>query len=108
MLVSDRSYGVFWDNYSTSGFLGNDSSNTKYGYVSEAGEMVDCSLLYGSKLTASYGSVPYRHRARSTVWQVGAYGSSTEGQDQTELLNVKNGYRNNNIPLDPIVQIWDY
>jgi alpha-D-xyloside xylohydrolase len=47
MLVSNKGYGVFWDNYSTSDFYGAESNNTKYKYVSEAGEMVDYYFFYG-------------------------------------------------------------
>src|SRR6185436_4817715 len=47
LLVSNRGYGIFWDNYSTSDFYGNDSNNTKYRYVSEGGEMVDYYFFYG-------------------------------------------------------------
>jgi alpha-D-xyloside xylohydrolase len=110
VLVSNRGYGIFWDNYSQSDFYGNDTNNTKYRYVSEAGEMVDYYFFYGpsiDQVVALYrvatGAAPLLPK-----WAYGLFHSKDKYGSQTELLNVKNGYRNNNIPLDCIVQDWDY
>jgi alpha-D-xyloside xylohydrolase len=110
VLVSSRGYGIFWDNYSASDFYGGDSSNTKYRYVSEAGEMVDYYFFYGPTIDqviagyrAATGAAPLFGK-----WAYGLFHSKDKYASQTELLNVKNGYRNNNIPLDCIVQDWDY
>jgi len=110
VLVSNRGYGIFWDNYSQSDFTGNESSNTKYRYASEAGEMVDYYFFYGpsiDQVVAGYrtatGAAPLFGK-----WAYGLFHSKDKYSSQTELLNVKNGYRNNNIPLDCIVQDWDY
>ena len=32
VLVSNKGYGLFWDNYSTTNFAGNVSSNTRYSF----------------------------------------------------------------------------
>jgi alpha-D-xyloside xylohydrolase len=110
LLVSNRGYGILWDNYSASDFYGNDSGNTKYRYVSEAGEMVDYYFFYGpsiDQVIALYrtatGAAPLFPK-----WAYGLFQSKDKYGSQTELLNVKNGYRNNNIPVDCIVQDWDY
>jgi alpha-D-xyloside xylohydrolase len=110
VLVSSKGYGVFWDNYSTSDFYGNDSNNTKYRYVSECGDMVDYYFFYGptiDQVVASYrtatGSAPMFPK-----WAYGLFQSKDKYERQSELIAVKDGYRNNNIPLDCIVQDWDY
>ena len=110
LLVSNRGYGIFWDNYSTSNFYGNDSSNTRYRYVSEAGEMVDYYFFYGPTLdqvVANYrvatGAAPLFPK-----WAYGLFHSKDKYGSQAELLAVKDGYRNARIPLDVIVQDWDY
>ena len=41
-------------------------------------------------------------------WAYGLFQSKDRYASQAELLAVKNGYRGNNIPLDCIVQDWDY
>ena len=110
VLVSNKGYGIFWDNYSASDFYGRESNNTKYRYASEAGEMVDYYFFYGpsiDRVVALYrtatGTAPLFPK-----WAYGLFHSKDKYSSQSELINVKNGYRNNNIPLDCIVQDWDY
>jgi alpha-D-xyloside xylohydrolase len=110
MLVSNQGYGVFWDNYSTSDFAGNDTSNSKYRYTSEAGEMVDYYFFYGPSIDhvialyrAATGAAPIFPK-----WAYGLFQSKDHYGSQAEVLNVASGYRNNNIPLDVVVQDWDY
>lgn len=110
VLVSSRGYGIFWDNYSTSDFYGGDSNNTKYRYVSEAGEMVDYYFFYGpsiDQVIAQYrtatGAAPLFPK-----WAYGLFHSKDAYGKQSELLSVKDGYRNNKIPIDCIVQDWNY
>jgi len=110
MLVSSKGYGVFWDNYSTSDFTGGESSNTKYRYASEAGDLVDYYFFYGPKLdqvVALYrtatGAAPLFPK-----WAYGLFNSKDHYGSTSELLAVKNSYRTGNIPVDVIVQDWDY
>jgi alpha-D-xyloside xylohydrolase len=110
MLVSNKGYGIFWDNYSTSDFAGNDTNNTKYSYTSEAGEMLDYYFFYGpsiDRVVALYrtatGAAPLFPK-----WAYGLFQSKDHYASQSEVLNVANGYRTNNIPVDVIVQDWDY
>jgi alpha-D-xyloside xylohydrolase len=110
VLVSNRGYGIFWDNYSTSDFYGGESNDTKYRYVSEAGDLVDYYFFYGpsiDQVVALYrtatGAAPLFPK-----WAYGLFQSKDKYGSQTELLNVTSGYRDNDIPLDVIVQDWDY
>jgi alpha-D-xyloside xylohydrolase len=110
LLVSNKGYGVFWDNYSTSDFAGNDSNNTKYLYTSEAGPLLDYYFFYGpsiDRVIALYrtatGNAPLFPK-----WAYGLFQSKDHYASQTEILNVANGYRTNHIPVDVIVQDWDY
>ncbi|MBN2735540.1 MAG: DUF5110 domain-containing protein [Spirochaetales bacterium] len=109
-LVSSKGYGLFWDNYSTTNFSGNVSGNTKYRFSSECGDMVDYYFFYGPEIDhivslyrVASGSAPLFPK-----WAYGLFHSKDKYTSQAELLRVKNGYRNNNIPLDCIVQDWDY
>jgi alpha-D-xyloside xylohydrolase len=110
MLVSSKGYGIFWDNYSTSDFYGGDTSNTKYRYVSEAGDLVDYYFFYGpsvdqviSLYRTATGAAPMFPK-----WAYGLFQSKDHYASTTELVGVKDSYRNNNIPVDVIVQDWDY
>jgi alpha-D-xyloside xylohydrolase len=107
VLVSNRGYGVFWDNYSSSDFSSNTSS---FSYTSEAGEMVDYYFFYGpsiDQVIALYrtttGAAPLFPK-----WAYGLFQSKDHYSKQTEVLNIANNYRKNNIPVDVVVQDWNY
>jgi alpha-D-xyloside xylohydrolase len=110
VLVSNRGYGVFWDNYSTSDFYGAESNNTKYRYVSEAGALVDYYFFYGPTIDQVVANVRIATGGTPMFpkWAYGLFHSKDKYENQAELLAVKDGYRDNNIPLDCVVQDWDY
>jgi len=110
MLVSSKGYGVFWDNYSASDFAGNASGNTKFSYTSQAGEGVDYYFFYGPSIDqvvslyrTATGAAPLFPK-----WAYGLFQSKDHYASQAEVLKVKDGYRNANIPVDVIVQDWNY
>jgi alpha-D-xyloside xylohydrolase len=110
LLISNRGYGIFWDNYSASDFYGNEANGSQYRYVSEAGDMVDYYFFYGpsiDQVIAGYrtatGAAPMFPK-----WAYGLFQSKDKYASQAELLAIKDGYRNAGIPLDAIVQDWDY
>jgi alpha-D-xyloside xylohydrolase len=106
-MVSSRGYGLFWDNYSTSNFASTSTATT---FSSEAGEGVDYYFFYGPTLdqvTAAFrnatGPAPLFPK-----WAYGLFHSKDKYASQKEILAVKDGYRNAKIPIDCIVQDWDY
>jgi len=110
VLLSNKGYGLIWDNYSASKFYGTEAENTKYKYVSESGQMVDYFFIYGpefDQIIASYrdatGAAPLFPK-----WAFGLFQSQDRYKSQAEVLSVKDGYRNNKIPVDCIVQDWFY
>jgi alpha-D-xyloside xylohydrolase len=110
VLVSNKGYGLMWDNYSPSNFYGAESGNTKFKYVSESGAAVDYYFFYGpdfDHVISSYrlatGTAPMYPK-----WSFGLFQSQDRYKSQHELLAVKDKYRNNNIPVDCIVQDWFY
>jgi alpha-D-xyloside xylohydrolase len=110
LLMSSKGYGVFWDNYSTSDFYGAEAAGTQYRYVSEAGDQVDYYFFYGpsiDQVVALYrvatGTAPLFPK-----WAYGLFQSKDRYASSAELLSVRDSYRNNAIPLDVIVQDWDY
>jgi alpha-D-xyloside xylohydrolase len=110
VLVSTKGYGIFWDNYSLTNFSGNISGNTRYSFSSECGDVLDYYFFYGPELDqvisgyrTATGKVPLFPK-----WAYGLIQSKDRYQSQAEYLGVKNNYRNNNIPLDVVVQDWHY
>ncbi len=109
-VVSGNGYGILWDNYSQSEFDGTVSSNTKYAFSSESGDMVDYYFMYGPEIddviseyrTAS-GKAPLFPK-----WAYGLFQSKDKYTTSYELLSIGNQYRKAGIPIDCIVQDWDY
>lgn len=108
VLLSTKGYGILWDNYSASNFYGAKAGNTKYRYVSESGKQVDYYFFYGPDFDQiinlyriATGKAPMFPK-----WSFGLFQSQDRYKTQAEILAVKDGYRNNHIPVDAIVQDW--
>jgi alpha-D-xyloside xylohydrolase len=107
MIVSNKGYGLFWDNPSAGDF---SSSGTTTSYTSGSGVVVDYYFFYGptiDQVIAGYrtttGPAPLFGK-----WAYGLFQSKDHYGSQTEVLNVVNGYRNAKIPVDCVVQDWNY
>jgi len=110
VLVSNKGYGIYWDNTSESQFSGDVLNNTEYRYTSQCGDQVDYYFFYGPSIDkvvslyrAATGAAPLMPK-----WAYGLFQSKDKYSSQAELLKVKDGYRDNNIPVDCIVQDWNY
>ena len=110
VLLSNKGYGLMWDNYSPSAFSGTEAGNTKFRYSSESGQMIDYYFFYGpdfDHIIASYreatGEAPMFPK-----WAFGLFQSQDRYKSQEEVLSVKDRYRKEKIPLDCIVQDWFY
>jgi len=108
VMLSTKGYGLLWDNYSASNFYGAEAGNTQYKYVSESGKMVDYYFFYGPTFDhiidlyrTATGKAPMYSK-----WAYGLFQSQDRYKTQAEILSVKDGYRNNHIPVDAIVQDW--
>ncbi|MCD8292880.1 MAG: glycoside hydrolase family 31 protein [Prevotellaceae bacterium] len=107
LLHSIKGYGIFWDNYSTTTYTDTDEETT---FDSEVGDCVDYYFLYGgnadgvvSAMRALTGDVPML-----PLWAYGYFQSKERYQSQDELVGVVENYRKLGIPLDGIIQDWQY
>ncbi len=105
-IISTRKYGILWDNYSRTVFK--DDKETSI--WSEMGDNIDYYFIYGSTMDdviAGYreltGQVPMYGR-----WAYGYWQSKEHYKDRNELLGVVEEYRRRRIPVDNIVQDWNY
>lgn len=109
-LVSNIGYGLLWDNYSESIFTGNEAGNTRYAFTSESGEMVDYYFIYGPTIDETISG--YRTATGTAPlfpkWAYGLFQSKDKYTTADELLKMANDYREAQIPVDCIVQDWDY
>jgi len=108
VLLSTKGYGLLWDNYAASNFYGAEANNTKFKYVSESSREVDYYFFYGPDFDhiidlyrTATGKAPMYPK-----WSFGLFQSQDRYKTQAEVLSVKDGYRQNHIPVDVIVQDW--
>ena len=108
VLLSTKGYGLLWDNYSASKFVGTDPS--KYQYISESGTMVDYFFFYGpdfDKIVSEYRDATGR-TPMFGKWAYGLFQSEDRYKTQAEVLAAGAGYRKAHIPVDVVVQDWYY
>ena len=106
-LVSTNLYGVLWDNYSKTIF---DDGPAGASLSSEVADGVDYYLIAGADMDAVIagyrgltGQAPMYGR-----WAYGYWQSKEHYHTQEEVLRVAEEYRRRRIPVDNIVQDWNY
>ncbi len=104
---SNKGYGVFWDNYSPTTFK-DDRQETSF--TSEVGDCVDYYFMYGgnpdgviAQMRNLTGQVPM-----FPLWTYGYWQSKERYQSQNETVGVVRKYRELGVPLDGIIQDWQY
>ncbi len=104
---SVKGYGLFWDNYSPTTFL-DDKNETSF--TSEVGECVDYFFIYGENADGVIagmrdltGEVPL-----FPLWTYGYWQSRERYKGQDETVGVVKKYRDLGVPLDGIIQDWQY
>ncbi|MGI4739384.1 MAG: TIM-barrel domain-containing protein [Janthinobacterium lividum] len=108
VLHSSHGYGVLWDNYSTTQFADNAGGAL---FDSEIGDCVDYYLLNG-RGTADGVVARYRQLTGQAPmfprWTLGFWQSKERYRSQDETVGVVEKYRALGVPLDGIVQDWQY
>lgn len=106
-LISTNGYGILWDNYSSTKFADTDEG---YSFVSEVGDASDYYFICGKNMdgvVSGYreltGEVPMFGK-----WVYGFWQSKERYKSFSELKAVVKEYRRRGIPLDNIVQDWEY
>jgi alpha-D-xyloside xylohydrolase len=106
-LVSTQHYGILWDNYSKTVFE-DKAQNTSF--WSDIGDNIDYYFIVGSSMDeviAGYrdltGQAPMYGK-----WAYGYWQSKEHYEDRDELLSIAKQYRKRQIPIDNIIQDWDY
>jgi len=104
---SIKGYGLFWDNYSPTTFADNEEETV---FSSEVGDCVDYYFMYGgnadgviAKMRELTGQVPM-----FPLWTYGYWQSKERYKSQDETVGVVKKYRELGVPLDGIIQDWQY
>ena len=98
---------MFWDNYSPTLFTDNEVETS---FRSEVGDCVDYYFMYGkdadgviAQVRSLTGQAPM-----FPLWTYGYWQSKERYKSQEEVVDVVRKYRELGIPLDGIIQDWQY
>ncbi len=105
--VSVKGYGLFWDNCSPTVFADTPEFTS---FKSDVGECIDYYVMYGgsadgviARMRDLTGQVPM-----FPLWTFGYWQSRERYRSQDELVGVVSKYRELGVPLDGIIQDWQY
>ncbi len=105
--LSVKGYGLFWDNYSPTIYEDNPESTS---FRSDVGDCIDYYFMYGGNADGVIacmrdltGQVPM-----FPLWTFGYWQSKERYKSQDELVGVVQKYRELGVPLDGIIQDWQY
>jgi len=106
-LVSTKGYGLFWDNYSPTVFE-DKPENTSF--KSEVGDCIDYYFMLGGNIDGSIAGMRdlTGQAPMFPLWTFGYWQSKERYKNQNELVGVVNKYRELGVPLDGIIQDWQY
>ncbi|MEA4852471.1 MAG: glycoside hydrolase family 31 protein [Paludibacter sp.] len=106
-LVSTKGYGLFWDNYSPTTFEDKPESAS---FKSEVGDCIDYYFMLGGNIDGAIacmrdltGQAPM-----FPLWTFGFWQSKERYKSQSELVGVVQKHRELGVPLDGIIQDWQY
>ena len=107
IIQSIKGYGIFWDNYSPTTFRSSDSG---FSFVSDNGGQGDYYFIYGGNadgviagIRQLTGTVPML-----PLWSYGFIQSRERYKSSAELLEVLTKYRQLGVPIDCMIQDWQY
>ncbi len=104
---SVKGYGVFWDNYSPTQFV---DTTVGTSFRSDVGDCIDYYFMNGgnadgviAKMRELTGQVPM-----FPLWTYGYFQCKERYKSQDETVEVVKKYRELGVPLDGIIQDWQY
>jgi alpha-D-xyloside xylohydrolase len=104
---SVKGYGLFWDNYSPTTF---SDTREETIFKSEVGDCIDYYFMYGgnadgviAQMRNLSGQVPM-----FPLWTYGYWQSKERYKSQDETVGIVKKYRELGVPLDGIIQDWQY
>ncbi|MBN1893922.1 DUF5110 domain-containing protein, partial [bacterium] len=106
-LVSTRNYGILWDNYSKTLFHDGPDCMS---FQSEAADRIDYLFISGANMDSVIAGYR-RATGRAPLFPKWAYGywqSKERYRTRRELLDTAKEFRDRRIPVDALVQDWQY
>ena len=107
VLQSIKGWGIYWENYSPTLFEDNANGMT---FDSEAGEGIDYYFMYGGSADGVIAQM--RHLSGDVpmfpLWTYGFWQSKERYKSAQETEGIVDQYRALQVPLDGIIQDWQY
>ena len=107
VIQSIKGWGIFWDNYSRADFTDDTQGMT---FSAEVGDNLDYYFMYGAdadgvnaQMRQLSGQVPM-----FPLWTFGYWQCRERYKSTREVLEVVNWHRQNQVPIDGIIQDWQY
>ena len=107
IIQSTKGYGMFWDNYSPTTYTDNPQEMS---FDSEVGECMDYYFMYGGNADGVIAQIRdlTGQAPMYPLWTFGFWQSRERYKSQKETMEVVDKYRELGIPLDGIIQDWQY
>ncbi len=107
VVQSVKGYGIYWDNPSPTVFR--DGADGML-FESEIGDVVDYYFIWGGDADGVIAGVRELtgHVPMPPMWSYGFMQSRERYKSSKELLDVLHGYRDRGIPIDCVIQDWQY
>ncbi len=107
VLQSIKGWGLYWENYSPTQF---DDDANGMSFTSEAGDGIDYYFMYGGSADGVIAQM--RHLSGDVpmfpLWTYGYWQSKERYKTATETESIVDKYRELQVPLDGIIQDWQY
>lgn len=107
IIQSTKGYGMFWDNYSPTTY--NDNAQ-EMSFESQVGECIDYYFMYGENADGVIAQIRdlTGQAPMFPLWTFGFFQSRERYQSQEETMEVVDTYRKLGVPLDCVIQDWQY
>ena len=107
VLQSIKGWGLYWENYSPTLFEDNAQGMT---FDAEVGEGVDYYFMYGGSADGVIAQMRYLSGdvPMFPLWTYGYWQSKERYKTARETEGIVDQYRQLNVPLDGIIQDWQY
>ena len=107
VLQSIKGWGLYWENYSPTQF---DDDANGMSFTSESGEGIDYYFMYGGSADGVIAQM--RHLTGDVpmfpLWTFGYWQSKERYKSAAETEGIVDKYRELQVPLDGIIQDWQY
>ena len=107
VIQSIKGWGLYWDNYSPTQF---DDDENGMSLTSEVGEAIDYYFMYGGSADGVIAQMRYLTGdvPMFPLWTYGYWQSKERYKSANETLGIVQQYRKLGVPLDGIIQDWQY